>query len=74
MAAKPIVDGIEREHGASLQVLRMNVRDDSTKPLQSKYDFRYTPTFILFDGMGNELYRSVGAVDPLAIKNELSAQ
>ncbi len=63
MAAKPIVDGIEREHGRQLSIIRLNIQDPAGKALLERFEFRFTPTFIFFDGNGDELQRWVGAID-----------
>ena len=62
MAAKPIVDGIERVHEGKLIVTRLNVQDPAGEALLERYGFRFTPTFIFFDGAGEELQRWVGGI------------
>ncbi len=73
MAAKPIVDGIEREHGQSLRVIRMNVAEPAGAQLADDYAFRYTPTFLLFDAQGAQQLRLVGAIDPLQVRQALAS-
>ena len=73
MAAKPIVDGIENQHADDLNVIRVNVQDDAMRPLMKTYAFQFTPTFILFDPAGDEILRTVGAIDPQAIDKALSS-
>ena len=73
MAAKPIVDGIENQHADDLSVIRVNVQDDSMRPLMKTYAFQFTPTFILFDPVGEEILRTVGAIDPEVIDEALSS-
>jgi thiol-disulfide isomerase/thioredoxin len=73
MAAKPIVDGIEREHGERLRVIRVNVQDTAGQALADRYRFEFTPTFVLFDAGGRELLRTVGAVDPAAVRRALAS-
>ncbi len=62
MAAKPIVDGIERVHEGELKVIRLNIQEPAGEALLERYDFRFTPTFIFFDGDGEELQRWEGAI------------
>jgi len=71
MAAKPIVDGIEAQNRGALSVIRLNVQSKSAQPLLAQYEFQFTPTFILFDGAGVEILRSVGAIDPKQVQNSL---
>lgn len=71
MAMKPIVDGIERDHVGELAVLRLNVQDPESQPWMERYPFQYTPTFIFIDGQGQELWRTVEAVDPQEVAASL---
>ncbi len=73
MAAKPIVDGIEQDHQGELSVIRVNIQSGGTAPLLQTYGFQYTPTFILFDGEGEEVLRSVGAIDPQQVDQVLES-
>ena len=73
MAAKPIVDGIEKQHADDLNVIRVNVQDEAMQPLLETYAFQFTPTFILFDPAGEEILRAVGAIDPEVIEKALSS-
>jgi thioredoxin-related protein len=73
MAARPIVDGIENDHRGSLLVLRLNVQDREIRPILKEYGFQFTPTFILFDGKGEEILRSTGAIDPRQVQVSLEA-
>ena len=73
MAAKPIVDGIERDYESRLMVIRLNVQEPAGRELAERFRFRTTPTFILFDPEGEQLLRSVGAVDPIQVRSALEA-
>jgi thioredoxin-related protein len=73
MAAKPIVDGIEKQHADDLNVIRVNVQEDAMQPLKENYAFQFTPTFILFDPAGEEILRTVGAIDPEVIDKALAS-
>lgn len=73
MAAKPIVDGLEREFQDELRVLRINVLDQANNDLLKEYGFLYTPTFIFLDGEGDEEWRITGAIDPERVRQSLDA-
>lgn len=60
--ARPIVDGLEAEWGDTVQVVRLNIHDAAAADLLQRLGFRFTPTFILFDKSGNEVWRTVGAI------------
>jgi thiol-disulfide isomerase/thioredoxin len=72
MAARPVVDSIEREHLGQLGVIRLNIQEPAGTELASQYRAQYTPTFIMLDGTGQELWRTIGAVDPLDVRRSLS--
>ncbi len=73
MAAKPVVDRLEERFAPELTVIRVNLQEAATEPLARQYGVQYTPTFVLFDGQGQVLLRSVGAIDPEAVERLLSA-
>lgn len=72
MAAKPIVDGIEREHGERLRVIRIDIHDPAGRALADQYQLELTPTFVLFSSDGQELLRQVGAIEPAAVRRALA--
>ena len=74
MAAKPIVDGLEEEFRGGLTVIRINVQEAGMQPLLERYNFRFTPTFILFDSEGREVFRSVGSINPEDLHRALVEQ
>lgn len=73
MAAKPVVDRLEERWTPELSVIRVNLQDPAAAPLARQYGAQYTPTFLLFDGQGQLLLRSVGAIDPEAVERLLSS-
>jgi thioredoxin-related protein len=73
MAAQPTVDQIQRQYGAELQVVQVNVLESAAEPLLAHYGFQYTPTFIFIDRSGTEIWRSVGALDPQQVADSLEA-
>lgn len=73
LAAKPIVDGIEREFSGQLLVVRLNVQDPAGRVLARTYGSQYTPTFIFFDEQGVEQWRTVGNLDSSRLRESLAA-
>jgi len=67
LISKPKVDQLERDLGPAAQVLRLNVRNDPSKILASEWGVAGVPTFFIFDGDGQMLYRRSGAPDVAAI-------
>jgi thioredoxin-related protein len=68
------VDGIEREFEGELTVIHINVQDPIGKELGQLYDFKYTPTFILLDSEGEELWRTIGAINPSEVRKSLGKE
>ncbi len=44
-------------------MVRLNVLDDDAQDVLAQLGFRFTPTFILLDGSGDEIWRTVGIID-----------
>ena len=71
-AEKPIVDGLENELGKKLHVIRINIQDQIGQELAPVYDFEYTPTYIFFDAQGNELWRTIGEINPQQVRDSVN--
>jgi thioredoxin-related protein len=56
MAAKPIVDRLEQDWTTG-QIVRVDVLSSVGREFANRHDFQGTPTFVLFDGAGNEVQR-----------------
>lgn len=65
------MDGLEREYEGRLRVLRLDVQSQVGRELAPLYGFQYTPTFILFDAAGNELWRQIGGLDAERLRQSL---
>jgi thioredoxin-related protein len=72
MTVRPVVDAVEREFGERLEVIRLNVQDPAGRELAQAYGFEFSPTFILFDSAGSEIWRSVYLLDPARIRDHLN--
>ena len=68
------MDGLETELGTKLHILRLNVQDPVGRELAPVYNFEYTPTYIFFDPRGNELWRTVGEIDPQRVRDSVGAK
>jgi thioredoxin 1 len=71
MAVEPTVKQIEFEQEGELDVVRLNVLDEAVQPLLKQYQFQYTPTFIFLDAQGEEIWRTVGVIDPEQVESTL---
>ncbi len=62
--AKPSVDGLERATQGRLNVVRVDVETPSATLVANRYGYQYTPTYILVDRQGREVWRQVGGSPP----------
>ncbi len=51
---------------SELQVIRLEVASAAGRELGARWQAGFTPTFILFDGAGREIWRGVRAPDTAA--------
>jgi thioredoxin 1 len=72
--ARPVVDALESELTGKLKIIRLDVQSPAGSQVGQDYGFRYTPTFVLLDAAGKEIYRSIGSLDPNAVKSALQVQ
>ena len=63
MASRPMVLSLIEETGDELVFLPVDITDPGSASLTKQYNVQFTPTFILVDANGEELLRTVGAVD-----------
>jgi thiol-disulfide isomerase/thioredoxin len=63
MRAEPIVNGLEEEWGDQVIVVQVDIHARENQTLLSNLDVQFTPTFVLYDLKGQEVWRSVGAID-----------
>lgn len=58
------MDGLENELSGKLHIIRVDIQQTVGRELAPVYDFEYTPTYIFFDAKGNEVWRTIGEIDP----------
>lgn len=72
LAARPAVDSLERELGDRLRVVRLNVASAAGQDLATQLQVENrTPSFVLLDPDGNELWRGFGIFDDAAVRAAL---
>ncbi len=62
---------IETEFSSELQVIRLDVRASLGAEMSKRLGCQVVPTFILFDGVGDEEWRSVGWLDIARVRSSL---
>lgn len=65
------MDELENELRNQILIIRLDIQEEVGRELAPVYDFRFTPTFIFFDGEGNEIWREVGGLDVQRVKDSL---
>ena len=63
--------GIEREQRGKMQVIRLNMQDQTGRELARQYSALVTPTFIYLDAQGVEQWRQIGSIDPDRVSDSL---
>lgn len=61
--AEPIVNGLKTELTGELVVLKVDINSQAGRTLSAEYGGRATPTFIMFDAEGEEMWRQIGSID-----------
>ena len=68
------MNGIEREFEGRLTVIHIDIFDPIGKELGKHFNFKYTPTFILFNSDGKELWRTIGSINPAEVRQSLDGE
>ena len=55
-----------------LKVVRLDVNSEAGRELGARWRAGFTPTFILFDDAGREIWRGLGALDPDTVRAALA--
>lgn len=63
MRAEPIVNGLEAEWSDSVQVIQIDIHRKENRPLINDLGVQFTPTFVILNQDGQEVWRSVGSID-----------
>ncbi len=71
MRAEPIVNGLEEEWGDQVLVVQVDIHARENQTLLSSLSVQFTPTFVLYDLKGQEVWRSVGAIDAVAAREKV---
>jgi thioredoxin-related protein len=58
------VNGLQEELGGQIEIIKVDIYTAAGRELSAEFNSIATPTFILFDAGGNEVWRSIGSLDP----------
>ncbi len=73
LAAKPIVNGIEKDLQGKAQVVRLNMLSKEGREIARRYDVQGLPNLVVLDGTGKVIYRKSGIPDRKAVVTLLSS-
>ncbi|MYB77215.1 MAG: hypothetical protein F4X83_08995 [Chloroflexi bacterium] len=60
--ARPIVDGVERDLGDAVRVIRLNRHTPAGRAITARLGLHLVPSFVVFDGQGEVRLRKDGIV------------
>jgi len=69
----PIVHGLERQYGAQVDFLYLDVQDPRTEVGKARLGFTATPHFFLLDAQGKVLGEWQGVTERPMLENEILA-
>ena len=72
MQAEPIVNGLRSEWGDDVQVVQIDVHRSENQALIDQIGFRFTPTFVLYDEDGREIWRASGGLSADEVRRQLA--
>jgi thiol-disulfide isomerase/thioredoxin len=67
------VNGLQEEWGEQVLVLQVNVNHKESRSLVEEFGGQLTPTFVLFDVAGQEVWRATGRLDPAEARLQADA-
>jgi thiol-disulfide isomerase/thioredoxin len=72
LVLRPTVDGIINDVNSDFNILRINIHSPEGRELRQRYNFSFTPEFVLFDAQGHEVWRD--HIPPTAAQLNLARQ
>jgi thioredoxin-related protein len=72
MRAEPIVNGLKDEWGDQVLVVQVDIHARENRTLLSNLDVQFTPTFVLYNLNGQEVWRSVGTIDEVKAREKVA--
>jgi protein-disulfide isomerase len=71
MRAEPIVNGLKEEWADDVLVLQLNIHKKANEQLVRQLNAQFTPTFVLLDESGDEVWRQVGVIDATEARRQV---
>ena len=71
MAAKPVVDGCDKQMAGRVRFVRVDINSANGKKIAAKVGFDMAPTFIGYDSAGVEQWRTTGVPNRVKLWRKL---
>lgn len=71
LATESTLDALEAELKGRLSIVRLDISSPAGRQLSAQLNAHFTPTFILFDAEGREIWRAVGELNAAAVRDAL---
>ena len=68
-----MVHGLEKEYGARVKFLYLDIANPATESARAEYGFRSTPFFVLRSRSGEVVWSHTGNVDEAELRRQLNA-
>ncbi len=68
----PIVDGLEEQYNEKVQFVRLNVNAEGAEAFR-ELNLPGHPTVVIFNAVGEEVYRGFGVIPEAQLERELDA-
>ncbi len=65
------MNGLRSELDQQLVILQVDIYSDAGREMAADYNGVFTPTFIFFNPDGEEVWRSIGSLDPDQVRASL---
>ena len=67
------MDGLEQEWDGRVTLIRVDVDSEAGRTWAVNRRATFTPSFLLFDSAGKEIWRGAGVLNPAEVRAALSA-
>ena len=67
------MDGLERDLAGRLQVVSLDIHDPAGRQVGGQFGLDFTPSYVLFDAAGVEVWRKVGVLNAVEVIGQLQA-
>ena len=74
IAARPIIDGIEKDFAGKIAVERYDAASDDGKKLMGQYEIKVTPSYVMAASDGTKLWSLTGVIHKDMLRQQVQAK